>query len=1054
MKRIISLAISFILVLGTLCIAPLSAAAADEHILFEDDFSKEAIGWYLQGCKWGNDKVTLSTTGTQWAHLGDSEFQMFNPYTLEFDVKILGGVDDYSNDWVAINCGGSMIFFRVGLGTCHAYNGRSETGVGKAKLDTGVTYRIKAVIGANYTAMYYKEADAASYTDIGVYNNMSTFPSKLNIQCSTMSYEMDNVKIVSNGGNVVVDKKIKYLDLDTKDKIVLTGSGAAGCTFESDKPEYVSVDADGTLTAHKSGSAKIYVKDKNGKNVECVFTKVAIPPKTLSFNYDVEASAFVPKGSVQYDKKNIILGVGERCDLRTYFPSGTTLKGLNWSSQPADVVEVWNTSKNEETATITALKPGETVVTAASRFSDAKAEITIKVIPTEELDKTPQNTYTFYQTGKTQEISPMIMGAHLMGDYATKENTGKLMEQAGIQSGRTSNGFITDKMYDASKGETVADAMVVASNSSGKPMIFSLWSKMITGPENYDQNIKDITAFVKDLNEKYKAGPLYLELFNEMYSQSQNTLFPTHRDYMEFIKKLSPELRKVAPGVTLIACGYSPGEMYELVADPENLRTEDSGDPAYTQAGRIAYWDEAVRDELLAEGYVDAVAIHPYYPGGSHWNGMTGKNNIRSRLALLEENAMYRYYESVFYGLDTDFYYTESGNLEALIYWGPASGKSAEKLKYNYQKYPFAALTNAKFYLNVMRMGKAKVADLHAFIGVDGFNILESEDLERGYEVPNEIIFKKLSSASENGGKYYGVNALNMDYDTTFIPFRTTGKKNFVAIANVEAHGFGDENGIKEMAFFNQTDVPQKVKLEGATLKPNWSYGGSFDEIMPEWLKNESWDSWSQSTITYRNADVYTKPANKHEGAQFAEEIEIPPYTLMFADVNGTPAVHESTASKVCVSAENVFTDGVILNVGNSTAYVDNTKTVVDENPSVTPIVENDRTLLPLRFVAESLGCDVAYDDATQEITVKNKAVEVKLTLGQTAYTVNGEAKEFDVPAYEKDGRTLLPLRALAEALGKYVYWDDRGYIFVGRETLPFDKNTQFYFDEIAKLYN
>ena len=145
--------------------------------------------------------------------------------------------------------------------------------------------------------------------------------------------------------------------------------------------------------------------------------------------------------------------------------------------------------------------------------------------------------------------------------------------------------------------------------------------------------------------------------------------------------------------------------------------------------------------------------------------------------------------------------------------------------------------------------------------------------------------------------------------------------------------------------------------------------------------------------------------------------------------------------------------NSIVLGVGKANAYVDNVEKQIDTNPSVTPVIENGRTLLPLRFVAESLGCDVEYNDATGEIKVRNEYTEIYLKLGDAAYTVNGEEKVFDVPAVECNGRTLLPLRALAESLGKDVYWDDRGYIIVGTKSIYIDDDITYFFDEISKLY-
>jgi len=62
---------------------------------------------------------------------------------------------------------------------------------------------------------------------------------------------------------------------------------------------------------------------------------------------------------------------------------------------------------------------------------------------------------------------------------------------------------------------------------------------------------------------------------------------------------------------------------------------------------------------------------------------------------------------------------------------------------------------------------------------------------------------------------------------------------------------------------------------------------------------------------------------------------------------------------------------GIGLQIGNSTAVVKGSPVKIDpNNHSVKPIIINDRTMLPLRFVAESLGCDVGWDSDTRTITI------------------------------------------------------------------------------------
>lgn len=89
----------------------------------------------------------------------------------------------------------------------------------------------------------------------------------------------------------------------------------------------------------------------------------------------------------------------------------------------------------------------------------------------------------------------------------------------------------------------------------------------------------------------------------------------------------------------------------------------------------------------------------------------------------------------------------------------------------------------------------------------------------------------------------------------------------------------------------------------------------------------------------------------------------------------------------------------------------------------VQPVIENDRTLVPLRAIFEALGASVAWDDVTQTVTATKTGTEIKLTIGGAAYK-NGQPVNLDVPAKLVNGRTMVPLRFVSEALGCQVKWD------------------------------
>lgn len=89
----------------------------------------------------------------------------------------------------------------------------------------------------------------------------------------------------------------------------------------------------------------------------------------------------------------------------------------------------------------------------------------------------------------------------------------------------------------------------------------------------------------------------------------------------------------------------------------------------------------------------------------------------------------------------------------------------------------------------------------------------------------------------------------------------------------------------------------------------------------------------------------------------------------------------------------------------------------------VPPIIENDRTLVPLRAIFEALGANVIWDDPTQTVTATKEGTEIKLTIGGQTYK-NGTPVTLDVPAKIINDRTMVPLRFVSEALGAKVNWN------------------------------
>jgi hypothetical protein len=89
------------------------------------------------------------------------------------------------------------------------------------------------------------------------------------------------------------------------------------------------------------------------------------------------------------------------------------------------------------------------------------------------------------------------------------------------------------------------------------------------------------------------------------------------------------------------------------------------------------------------------------------------------------------------------------------------------------------------------------------------------------------------------------------------------------------------------------------------------------------------------------------------------------------------------------------------------------------------PITQNNRTLVPLRAIFEALGAKVDWDNDTKNITATKDNMVINLKIGSRATKVNGKTVNLDQAAIEMNGRTLVPLRFIGESLGATVNWDE-----------------------------
>lgn len=132
-----------------------------------------------------------------------------------------------------------------------------------------------------------------------------------------------------------------------------------------------------------------------------------------------------------------------------------------------------------------------------------------------------------------------------------------------------------------------------------------------------------------------------------------------------------------------------------------------------------------------------------------------------------------------------------------------------------------------------------------------------------------------------------------------------------------------------------------------------------------------------------------------------------------------------------------IMKNNVALFLDYSTAVCNNEAVAIDkDDEEIKPVVEDGYTLVPLRFVSEGLGADVLWNGDKEEITISLGEISAKMQIGKKEITVNGETRQSDIAPVIRGGRTMVPLRLVAEALEKRVTWDERGLIVVSTDDM------------------
>lgn len=161
---------------------------------------------------------------------------------------------------------------------------------------------------------------------------------------------------------------------------------------------------------------------------------------------------------------------------------------------------------------------------------------------------------------------------------------------------------------------------------------------------------------------------------------------------------------------------------------------------------------------------------------------------------------------------------------------------------------------------------------------------------------------------------------------------------------------------------------------------------------------------------------------------------------FLFVSANTAKAEIEGLSEKV----NSRLKDSISLYISSNKAYVGNKVIRIDPNDAeVFPVIKNNRTLLPLRFIVEKFGATVNWDESTAIVEVNLGDKTAKFKIGDNKMVVNGMEFLIDAKAETINSRTFIPLRSLAENfLGKKVFYY-KGLIIISNQEKIFDESTE-----------
>ncbi len=139
-----------------------------------------------------------------------------------------------------------------------------------------------------------------------------------------------------------------------------------------------------------------------------------------------------------------------------------------------------------------------------------------------------------------------------------------------------------------------------------------------------------------------------------------------------------------------------------------------------------------------------------------------------------------------------------------------------------------------------------------------------------------------------------------------------------------------------------------------------------------------------------------------------------------------TSALLLTLAISFTAMAQSDFSDVIVsLQLDNPMMEVNGLKNEIDPGRDTTPVIVDGRTIVPIRAIIESFGGSAGWNNATQTVVLRLSDDEIKLNIGSKVAYLNNKSHPLDVAPVILNDRTMLPIRFIAEGFNLGVAWNE-----------------------------